>query len=100
VDVSFILLQQTVLRAGSLSLKMADPTEVHRFLIAQQLQFIGVKNFRILLEPEDRNTEPAIALAAFEVLRYAKNDVLMLVLPADHVIRDIAAFEAMIQQAV
>ena len=74
--------------------------EDHRFLIAQQLQSIGVKNARILLEPKGRNTAPAIALAALEALRSQADDALMLVLLADHVIRDIAAFEATIKQAV
>ena len=104
VDLSFSLLQQTMLRAGSLSLNMAHPivvcNEDHRFLIAQQLKSIGVKNARILLEPKGRNTAPAIALAAFEALRCANDDVIMLVLPADHVIRDMVAFEATIKQAV
>lgn len=69
-------------------------------MIAQQLQSIGVKKSSIVLEPKGRNTAPAIALAALEVLRSQSDDALMLVLPADHVIRDIAAFESTIQQAV
>ncbi|UTW00178.1 mannose-1-phosphate guanylyltransferase/mannose-6-phosphate isomerase [Marinomonas rhizomae] len=96
------LLQQTILR--TLSLDVADPivvcNEDHRFLIAQQLQSIGVKKSRILLEPKGRNTAPAIALAALEALRNQSGDALMLVLPADHVIRDLDAFEATIKQAV
>ena len=102
VDKEYSLLQQTVLR--TLSLEVADPVVVcnedHRFLVAQQLQSIGVKKSTMLLEPKGRNTAPAIALAAFEVLRDQSDDTLMLVLPADHVIRDIAAFEATIKQAV
>jgi mannose-1-phosphate guanylyltransferase len=102
VDREYSLLQQTLLR--TLSLDVADPivvcNEDHRFLIAQQLQSIGVKKSSIVLEPKGRNTAPAIALAALEVLRSQSDDALMLVLPADHVIRDIAAFELTIQQAV
>lgn len=71
--------------------------EDHRFLIAQQLQSIGVKKSTILLEPKGRNTTPAIALAALEAMRGHSADALMLVLPADHVIRDIAAFETTIK---
>ena len=101
-DKEYSLLQQTMLR--TLSLEVADPivvcNEDHRFLIAQQLQSIGVKKSSIVLEPKGRNTAPAIALAALEALRSQSDDALMLVLPADHVIRDIAAFEATIQQAV
>jgi len=102
VDKKYSLLQQTMLRTSSLG--VGDPivvcNEDHRFLIAQQLQSIGVKKSSILLEPKGRNTAPAIALAALEALRHQPNDALMLVLPADHVIRDIAAFESTIQQAV
>ncbi|NLQ19085.1 mannose-1-phosphate guanylyltransferase/mannose-6-phosphate isomerase [Marinomonas sp. M1K-6] len=102
VDAHYSLLQQTMLR--TLSLEVADPivvcNEDHRFLIAQQLQSIGVKNARIVLEPKGRNTAPAIALAALEALRSHADGALMLVLPADHVIRDIAAFETTIKQAV
>lgn len=101
-DKEYSLLQQTMLR--TLSLEVADPivvcNEDHRFLIAQQLQSIGVKKSSIVLEPKGRNTAPAIALAALEALRSQSDDALMLVLPADHVIRDLAAFEATIKQAV
>ncbi|PJE53284.1 mannose-1-phosphate guanylyltransferase/mannose-6-phosphate isomerase [Marinomonas sp. BSi20584] len=101
-DKEYSLLQQTMLR--TLSLEVADPivvcNEDHRFLIAQQLQSIGVKKSSIVLEPKGRNTAPAIALAALEALRSQSGDALMLVLPADHVIRDIAAFETTIKQAV
>ena len=102
VDKEYSLLQQTVLR--TLSLDVADPivvcNEDHRFLIAQQLQSIGVKKSSIVLEPKGRNTAPAIALAALEGMRSESDDALILVLPADHVIRDLAAFESSIKQAV
>ena len=100
-DKEYSLLQQTMQR--TLSLDVADPivvcNEDHRFLIAQQLQSIGVKKSSIVLEPKGRNTAPAIALAALEAIRSQSDDALMLVLPADHVIRDLAAFEATIKQA-
>jgi mannose-1-phosphate guanylyltransferase len=95
------LLQNTVQRLNSLD--VAGPiivcNEAHRFLIAQQLQAIGVSKSSIILEPQGRNTAPAIALAALEA-KYQKNeDALLLVLPADHVIRDVKKFEAAILQA-
>jgi mannose-1-phosphate guanylyltransferase len=100
-DKEYSLLQQTMLR--TLSLEVADPivvcNEDHRFLIAQQLQSIGVKKSSIVLEPKGRNTAPAIALAALEAIRSQSDDAFLLVLPADHVIRDLAAFEATIKQA-
>jgi mannose-1-phosphate guanylyltransferase/mannose-6-phosphate isomerase len=46
-----------------------------------------------VLEPFGRNTAPAIALAAHAALKNAKDDPILLVLPADHVIRDVAAFQ-------
>jgi mannose-1-phosphate guanylyltransferase len=101
-DKEYSLLQQTMQR--TLSLEVAGPivvcNEDRRFLIAQQLQSIGVKKSSIVLEPKGRNTAPAIALAALEALRSQSDDSLMLVLPADHVIRDLAAFKATIKQAV
>ena len=42
----------------------------------------------LILEPEGRNTAPAVAVAALVARRQAGGDVLLLVLPADHVIRD------------
>ena len=101
-DKEYSLLQQTLLRTQSL--EVADPivvcNEDYRFLIAQQLQTIGVKKVSIILEPKGRNTAPAIALAAMEAIRSKSDDALMLVLPADHVIRDLVAFESSIKQAV
>jgi mannose-1-phosphate guanylyltransferase len=101
-DKEFSLLQQTMIR--TLSLGVGDPVVVcnegHRFLIAQQLKSIGVKAPSIVLEPSGRNTAPAIALAALEVLHKQTQDALILILPADHVIRDVEAFELAIKKAV
>jgi mannose-1-phosphate guanylyltransferase/mannose-6-phosphate isomerase len=69
--------------------------EAHRFLVAEQLRQMGSKPQAILLEPVGRNTAPAIALAALK----AEPDALLLVLPADHVIRDMKAFQAAIKVA-
>jgi mannose-1-phosphate guanylyltransferase/mannose-6-phosphate isomerase len=73
--------------------------EAHRFLVAEQLREMGVSPAGILLEPVGRNTAPAIALAAHSVLAQG-DDALMLVLPADHVLQDLAAFQAAIALAV
>ena len=100
-DAQFSLLQQTAKRTGALdvSAPIIVCNEDHRFLIAQQLQEIGVKNASIILEPKGRNTAPAIALAALEAKYKEQEDTLLLVLPADHVIRDVAAFEKAIIKA-
>lgn len=95
------LLQQTLLRTNRLDVQspLVVCNDDHRFLIAQQLQDIGISKAKVMLEPVGRNTAPAVALAAFEVQQAGESDSLMLVLPADHVIRDTAAFELAITQA-
>jgi len=62
--------------------------EAHRFLAEQQLAEIGAQP-KFLLEPEGRNTAPAVALAA--MLPEIAPDDLLLVLPADHIIEDTRA---------
>ena len=74
--------------------------EAHRFLVAEQLREMNLAPSAILLEPAGRNTAPAIALAAHAALAAAGKDVLMLILPADHTLNDLAAFQAAIAQAV
>jgi mannose-1-phosphate guanylyltransferase/mannose-6-phosphate isomerase len=74
--------------------------EAHRFLVAEQLREMGLPPASILLEPVGRNTAPAIALAAHAARQIAGEDALMLVLPADHVLQDLAAFQAAIKRAL
>ncbi|MGY4517253.1 mannose-1-phosphate guanylyltransferase/mannose-6-phosphate isomerase [Lysobacter sp. HA18] len=95
------LFQETVLRASRLHGMQAPVTvcsEDHRFMVGEQLQEIDVANGGILLEPEARNTAPAIALAALH-LRARDPDAVMLVMPADHLIEDEAAFRIAVEQA-
>lgn len=69
--------------------------EEHRFLVASQMQEAGIANSRIILEPQGRNTAPAIALAALSVA--AKDPTgIMVVLAADHVIANTDAFRDVI----
>ena len=65
--------------------------EEHRFLVAEQLHQIGFKSAQIVLEPCGRNTAPALALAAL-VAQQQNEEAEMLVMPADHVIKDEQAF--------
>ena len=92
------MLQETALRLAGLG--AAAPiivcNEAHRFLVAEQLRQIDIAPQAIVLEPVGRNTAPAIALAALQ----AAPDALLLVLPADHVIRDVVAFQAAVQAAL
>jgi len=67
----------------------------HADMIEQQLAKAGVPESLLILEPIGRNTAPAIALAALALDR----DAIMLVMPSDHVIQDIAAFRAAIAAA-
>jgi len=90
------LLQQTQQRLTGLS-GLAAPllicNEDHRFIVAEQMRQIGVEPAAILLEPIGRNTAPAVAVAALQATAQGE-DPLLLVLAADHVIRDAAAFRA------
>ena len=65
----------------------------HRFLVAEQLRLLGVDDATIVLEPEGRNTAPAAASAALIALARDPN-AMLLVLPADHLIRHVEAFHA------
>ena len=95
------MLQETILRLAGLD--VAQPivvcNETHRFLVAEQLRTIDCQTRAILLEPMGRNTAPAIALAAHAALAADESDPQLLVLPADHVIRDLAAFHAAVEVA-
>ncbi|MGV7210628.1 mannose-1-phosphate guanylyltransferase/mannose-6-phosphate isomerase [Oxalobacteraceae bacterium A2-2] len=95
------MLQETLLRlrgAARLCAPLVVCGQEHRFLVAEQLREIAVEPHAILLEPVGRNTAPAVAAAA-AYLRASDPGALMLVLPADHVITDTAAFLGVIAQA-
>ena len=73
--------------------------ESHRFMVAEQLREIGVAAQAIILEPVGRNTAPAVAVAALVALaQRPESSPVLLVLPADHVIRDVEAFQAVVAQ--
>ncbi len=85
------LLQETIARLSALN--AAGPLVIcnaaHRFMVAEQLQQTASKPEGIILEPVGRNTAPAIAIAA--LLQKEPADIL-LILPADHSIKNAAAF--------
>ncbi len=91
------MLQATCKRLSSLDTQrpVTICNEVHRFFVAEQLREID-KLGSIILEPVGRNTAPAIALAAL----IADDDPLLLILAADHVIQDEAAFKEVIMRAI
>ncbi len=97
------MLQQTALRLSGLA--AATPivvcNESHRFLVAEQLRQLRIEPRAVVLEPFGRNTAPAIALAALAALKMAPgDDPELLVLPADHVIKDTAAFQQAVRKAL
>ncbi len=73
--------------------------EDHRFLALEQLREIGVDLGGALLEPEGRNTAPALTLAALTAINDG-NDPILVVIPADQSVMDISAFTARMQQAI
>ncbi len=106
------MLQNTLLRLSGLD-GLADPViicnENHRFMTAEQIRKIGSERFEIILEPAARNTAPAIALAALSITDKIKaesaaepvasqegEDPVMLVLPADHEIKNAREFQKII----
>jgi len=96
------LLQETVLRLSGL-MDAGAPLIVcnndHRFLIAEQMRDIEVTPLAIFLEPIGRNTAPAAAIAALHLLKQDA-DAVMLLLPADHLIRDVPAFHTAIGEGM
>lgn len=90
----YSLLQNTVTRCAGhpdVTAPMLVCNEEHRFLVAEQLREIEVEASRIILEPEGRNTAPAVALAAHEAMK-TDDDAILVVLPSDHVIHKTTLF--------
>ena len=94
------LLQATVRRVqGIADVTLAAPlvvsNEEYRFVIAEQLRLMGQPG-AIVLEPFGKNTAPALTLAALFAIKN-DSDPVLLVMPADHVIVDKAAFQAVVR---
>ncbi|QNJ27920.1 mannose-1-phosphate guanylyltransferase/mannose-6-phosphate isomerase [Synechococcus sp. A15-24] len=88
------LMQQTQQRLeglDGLEAPLLICNEDHRFIVAEQMRQIGVEPNAILLEPMGRNTAPAVTVAALQATAEGK-DPLLLVLAADHLIRDAKQF--------
>ena len=95
------MLQETLARTGALD--AARPlvvcNEGHRFMVAEQLRQLAVAPAAIILESEGRNTAPAVALAALRALE-DDPEATLLVLPADHIVRDVDAFADAVRGAL
>ena len=94
------LIQDTVLRTKSAG--FAPPLVIcnteHRFLIAEQLRETNVSPQAIVLEPVGRNTAPAAAIAALMIAE-KDPDGLLLLMPADHIVRNRTAFLEAVNRA-
>ncbi len=102
-DGTLSMLQSTVARLDGLDAEkpLLICNEEHRFLAAEQMRQFGHEDVPIILEPCGRNTAPAIALAAIQLSASAgSEDPLMLVLAADHLIKDTKAFQQGIGKAI
>src|SRR5215471_11490090 len=87
------LIQDTVSRAqgaGFAAPLIICNTE-HRFLIAEQMREAGIAPQAIVLEQVGRNTAPAAATAALMVAA-ADPHALVLLMPADHIVRNRTSF--------
>lgn len=97
------MLQDTILRLPKNCLSpLFICNEEHRFMVAEQARQLADTSDvigKILLEPDGRNTAPAVALAAIEALKH-NADAVLLVLAADHVIANQAAFHQAINTAI
>lgn len=96
------MLQNTLLRVkglAGLGAPLIICNEDHRFMVAEQLRELAITNPAIVLEPEGRNTAPAIAVAALKAIQQG-DDPLLLVLAADHAIKDVPAFHQAVELAV
>ena len=95
------MLQETLKRTGGL--EETNPiivcNEEHRFMVAEQLRQVELDASALILEPEGRNTAPAVALAALHALSL-DSDAVLLVLPADHLIQDVGAFVSAVGKAL
>ena len=93
------MLQNTILRLHDYQ-GIGDPivicNEEHRFMVAEQVRQMGINPASIILEPFGRNTAPAVVIAALQAMA-VNTDPVLVVLPADHHINDVQAFQHAIQ---
>ena len=95
------MIQDTALRftRSGFAAPLIICNQEHRFLIAEQLRESGVNDSTVVLEPSGRNTAPATAVAAL-ILQRSNPEAMMVLLPSDHVIADVAAFHAAVEKAL
>lgn len=95
------LLQKTISRVQSLDCDnpIIICSEEHRFLAAEQIRSTQIKEYSLILEPVGKNTAPTVALGALYAKEKYKNS-LILVLAADHLIKNNNEFKSAVEKAV
>jgi len=93
------MIQHTAERMSSYEAPIIVCNESHRFIVAEQLNEISITPSSIILEPIGRNTAPAVALAAMEAIT-KDSEATLVVLAADHVIKNTSAFVTAVSEAV
>jgi len=95
------MFQETVLRVQGpdFSAPLVISNEEHRFIVLEQMAKLELMPAGIILEPQGRNTAPAVCVAALRLLEQ-QDDAIMLVMPSDHVIQDQASFRRAVAQGV
>ena len=95
-------LQDTQLRLKNIN-NLGNPIIIcnfeHRFIVAEQMREIDVEPQAIILEPEGKNTAPAITIASIKAQQIKKNAI-VLILPADHIIEDSKGFKDSIEKGI
>ncbi len=106
LDDEYTMLQKTYQRIENLD-NICRPiiicNEEHRFIVGHQMKDIKVEPLSILLEPEGRNTAPAITIAALKAIEIYKDkniDPILLILSSDHQIKDIDNFQYAIKNSI
>ena len=105
-DDKYTMLQRTYKRIENLdniSRPIVICNEEHRFIVGHQMKEINIEPLEILLEPEGRNTAPAITIAALKALDIFKDTnvvPILLILSSDHQITDIKKFHSAIKSSI
>ncbi len=100
------MLQSTALRLrGFADVAVSPPivvcNDTHRFVTRRQLQEIGIEGSQLIAEPVGRNTAPALTLAALLATQRSQAvDPVLLVMPADHAIPELASFHQAVSVAL
>ncbi len=105
-DDKYTMIQRTYKRIENLD-DITRPiiicNEEHRFIVGHQMKEINIEPLDILLEPEGRNTTPAITIAALRALDIFKDTIIepiLLILSSDHQIKDINNFQLAIKSSI